>query len=220
MPGVLENDIAIPAQQAASVQNRPNVPFPSQFVRLPSAMAASAISNVASPAVLPLQPDVDDLIVWYHHVSNRPAGAHYAFSFGEAFEKRFSVVAEKREELLEALGEAWEEYRDGDWDGYGALQVSEQTFSHARRFVEAFPPNLPNPTIGADPDGHLSFEWYRSPRCILTVSVSPEGDLHYSALREVFSGHESKLSKSYGTEPFLSEIPDPILRLVSQVMGA
>ena len=129
----------------------------------------------------------------------------------------------QREELLNELGEAWEEYRNANWDGYGAIQVSEETFQHARRFVKALPPDIPNPTIGGDPDGHLTLEWYRSPRCILSVSVSPEGDLHYAALREVTSkvaGNGSKVSKSYGTEPFSGEIPESILRLVSQVMGA
>lgn len=96
-----------------------------------------------------------------------------------------------------------------NWDGYGASSVASQTFNHACRFLGALPLGIPAPSIGAEPDGHLTFEWHRSPRWILSVSISPEGDLHYAALLGS--------SKVYGSEPFFGETPSRILDLIHQV---
>jgi hypothetical protein len=46
----------------------------------------------------------------------------------------------------------------------------------------------------------------------LSVSVSPDGELHYAALLG--------LSKAYGTEPFFGEAPRPILDLIFRVGSA
>lgn len=95
------------------------------------------------------------------------------------------------------------------WDGYGALPVTPETVRQAIRFLEALPFGTPAPSIGAEPDGQVTFEWYRSPRRILSVSVSPEGEIHYSALLGS--------SKAYGTEPFFGEVPRVILQLIHRV---
>ena len=67
------------------------------------------------------------------------------------------------------------------------------------------------PSVGAEPDGQITFEWYQSQRRILSVSVSQEGDLHYAALL----GY----SRRYGTEPFFGEIPADILKLVHRAVS-
>jgi hypothetical protein len=103
-----------------------------------------------------------------------------------------------------------EECKVENWDGQGAAPVTEQTYCLAYRLLEALPLGTPPPSIGAEPDGHITLEWHRSARRTLSVSVSPEGDLHYSALLGS--------SKSYGTEPFLGDVPRIILELVSRVI--
>jgi len=45
--------------------------------------------------------------------------------------------------------------------------------------------------------------------CTLSVSVSEEGDLHYSAL--------IGRSTAYGTEAFYSEVPRVILELINRI---
>jgi hypothetical protein len=59
-----------------------------------------------------------------------------------------------------------------NWDGYQAKPVSKDAFRRAYFFVEALPLDTPIPSVGAEPDGHLTLEWYRAPRRVL--SVSPE----------------------------------------------
>jgi hypothetical protein len=112
----------------------------------------------------------------------------------------------------ENLLQVFEECRQPGWDGYGARAVDVQTYRLAYRLLEAFPIGLPAPCFGAEPDGHLTLEWHRSPRWTLSVSVSPEGDLHFAALFAT--------SKIFGTEPFFGEIPRTILDLIGRVSGS
>ncbi len=96
-----------------------------------------------------------------------------------------------------------------NWDGYGAAPVKQDTYYQAQGFLDALPLGIPAPSIGAEPDGHLTLEWHHSPRRTLSVSISPECDLHYAALIGP--------SKMYGTEPFLGEVPQTILDLINRV---
>jgi hypothetical protein len=97
------------------------------------------------------------------------------------------------------------------WDGYGAAPVRQETIRQAESFLNALPLGMTAPSVGAEPDGQITFEWYQSPQRILSVSVSPEGDLHYAALL----GYR----KSYGTELFFGEIPSDILNLAHRVVS-
>ena len=99
-----------------------------------------------------------------------------------------------------------------NWDGYGAAAVDAATLIYAYKFLRSLPWSAATPEIAAEPDGQVTFEWYRSPRYTLSISVSPEGELHYAALRGS--------SKRYGTELFLGDTaPAPIFDLIWR-MGA
>jgi hypothetical protein len=95
------------------------------------------------------------------------------------------------------------------WDGYNAKPVQNETVAQAYAFLEAMPNIIPPPSISAEPDGHITFEWYKSPRRTLSVSITPTGELHYAAL---FGPN-----KSYGTEIFFGEIPKNIFDLIGRV---
>lgn len=109
----------------------------------------------------------------------------------------------------EKLVQVFEECQKPSWDGYGALAVTNETYQLAYRLLEALPLGAPTPSFGAEADGQLTFEWHRSARRTLSVSVSQEGDLHYAAL--------IGSSKVYGTEPFFGEVPKTILDLIARV---
>ncbi|MFZ0827135.1 MAG: hypothetical protein WAO02_06905 [Verrucomicrobiia bacterium] len=114
--------------------------------------------------------------------------------------------------IFDELFAAAETARESGWDGYGAAPVSPEAYAHAYRFVESLPLGTPPPTVTAESDGHLAFEWYAAPHRTLSVSVSPEGDLHYSALLGP--------NKVYGTEVFFGETPRAILDLIRRVQSA
>ena len=114
--------------------------------------------------------------------------------------------------VLSELLQTVRECREPNWDGYGAEPVFDITYHLAQQFLKALPLGTPAPSIGAEPDGHLTVEWYRSPRRTLSVSISPEGDLHYAALIGT--------AKAFGTEPFFGEAPRAIVDLIHRVMAA
>ena len=113
---------------------------------------------------------------------------------------------------LNELYRIFAECHQANWDGYGAAPVSVLAFQLACEFLEALPLGTPAPSIGAEPDGHITLEWYHSPRRTLSISVSPEGDLHYAAL--------TGASKAYGTEPFFDEVPKEIMDLIHRITAA
>lgn len=118
-------------------------------------------------------------------------------------------------QLMASISELCQLFQDcrlPDWDSYGATPVAEDTFQLAYQLVKALPPGMPAPSLGAEPDGHITLEWYRSPRWTLSVSVSPVGELHYAALVGA--------SKHYGTEPFYGEVPKAIVDLIYRVLAA
>ena len=90
--------------------------------------------------------------------------------------------------------------------------ISADVYALACQFLGALPLGIAAPSVGAEPDGHLTLEWYRSPRRLLSVSVSPERDLHYAALLGP--------SKAYGTEAFFGDVPRTILDLIHRVQAA
>jgi hypothetical protein len=109
-------------------------------------------------------------------------------------------------EALEELGEVWDECRQPDWDGYGAMPVEQDTLGRTYSLIDSLPLGFPRPSIGADPDGQLTLEWRKAPRRILSVSVDPEGYLHYAGL---FGPN-----KRYGSLAYFSTAPDELLQLV------
>ena len=102
--------------------------------------------------------------------------------------------------------------REQNWDSYGASAIKEETYCNVRRLLESLWLRTPTPSIGAEPDGYLTLEWYVASRRTLSVSVSTDGYLHYAALLDD--------SKAYGSEPFSAEVPAAILNLIQQVYAA
>ena len=111
--------------------------------------------------------------------------------------------------VMDQLCGVYEQCAVAGWDGYDAAAINQEAYLTAYRLLEALPLGVPAPTVGAEPDGHLTFEWHRGARRTLSVSVSPDAELHYAALLGT--------SKAYGTEPFLGDVPKTVLDLIRRV---
>jgi hypothetical protein len=49
-----------------------------------------------------------------------------------------------------------------DWDGYGAIPITPDSCSHARRFLAATPQGMTTPEITPTSNGTITFEWESS----------------------------------------------------------
>lgn len=114
-----------------------------------------------------------------------------------------------RQSAYDALWDAWQPCQIADWDDESADPIEHETFRIAYRLIEALPIGCPLPTVSAEPDGHLSFEWYKHPRRLLSVSISGNGTLYWAAL----VGSED----SRGSCQFFDEFPSTLLRWVGRV---
>jgi hypothetical protein len=111
--------------------------------------------------------------------------------------------------VFDQLDEVAEECGSPNWDGYHAAPVTLDAFRQAYLFLEALPLGTPPPSVGAEPDGHVTVEWHDSRGRTLSVSVSADGQLHYAAV--------IGSNKAYGTEVFFGEVPATILHLIGRV---
>ena len=114
--------------------------------------------------------------------------------------------------VFEELSQVFDACGDSNWDGYGAQAVREETYHLAHQVLAALPLSTPLPSIGAEPDGHITVEWYRSPQRTLSVSISSDGELHFAALLGS--------AKTYGTEPFTGAMPKIVADLIHRVTAA
>ena len=102
---------------------------------------------------------------------------------------------------LNQLGSIYKECSIDDWDGCGALPVSEGAVSEATRSLELLSnSNLPMPQISPEVDGGIEFEWYMSSDHLFTVSFNGKKILGYS-------GMFGEGNTFYGTSKVDSQIP-------------
>ena len=116
-----------------------------------------------------------------------------------------------RADAFQSLREAFEQSRQRGSNVDGEEAASEQTYEIARRLLEALPHDAPLPSVSAEPDGQLNFEWYQSPRRLLSVSVSESGTLYWAAL----IGTEDPRGSCQFAGPF----PQTLLYWIGQVFA-
>ncbi|MHB8866296.1 MAG: hypothetical protein ACYC6N_28250, partial [Pirellulaceae bacterium] len=93
-----------------------------------------------------------------------------------------NAVTLSRIDAIEAVFEAWQA-TDEDWKvNADEVAVTEEVRDTAIRFIQNLPLGFPQPDVAREPDGHINFEWYRSPRRVFSVSIAPNNRLHWAAL--------------------------------------
>jgi hypothetical protein len=127
----------------------------------------------------------------------------------QIFERCNNAVTLSRSDAIEAVFEAWQA-TDENWKvNDDEVVVTEDVRDTAIRFIQNLPLGFPQPEVTREPDGHINFEWYRSPRRVFSVSIAPNNRLHWAAL----IGTESPR----GTSWYLDRIPSSILDLIARV---
>ena len=122
-------------------------------------------------------------------------------------------MTKTRENLQVALSELDEIYREcskEDWDGYGALPVSQKAYYEAIRFLKAWPLSLPVPELEPEPEGDIGFEWNFGKNKVFATSVHGTNFITYAGL--LGAGN-----KTHGTEAFDGAIPQEIINKILRI---
>lgn len=120
------------------------------------------------------------------------------------------ITLDPRERAFRTLNDIFDTHRQSDWDGYGALPISQEAYLEARRLLEVLPNDIFAPEISADPRGAISFEWHKGPNWIFTLTAKGNGLL-------VYAGLMGKDNRAYGTQNFRDSIPKIILQHIRQL---
>jgi hypothetical protein len=125
------------------------------------------------------------------------------------FGHRLQQAAQERRAAY--LQEVYDESCVNDWDGQGAVGVSRTTRDRASRFLSLLPTDLPDPDIGAHPDGAIGFEWDAGSRSRFSVGVPDRGDLAYAITRPG--------ERSFGALQFQRQLPDRLVQLLRSLFA-
>ena len=85
---------------------------------------------------------------------------------------------------FQKLEEVYKECSMLGWEGENAVPISREVILYTQIFLRSLPFGIEAPEIGAEPDGAITLEWYRSIRKVLSVSINPDGWVYYAALNK------------------------------------
>ncbi len=132
-------------------------------------------------------------------------------------EKSFAILQESNvlgftaKGTFQQLLEVFEECSSEGWDGERANPISEDVLQCAITFLNSFPLGIEAPEVGAEPDGSITFEWYRPPNKVISISINPDGWMYYAALIGT--------SRRHGADYAMMGISDDLLKIILQVTG-
>ena len=130
--------------------------------------------------------------------------------FAEVWEwLRSPIIGAPYRYLRNQLSQCQKDAQADNWDGYGATAVSDLTLRNALEFLHSLPNSSLPDDVSPEPDGELSFEWYRSPSWVFAVSV---GEQRYLSFAGLFGDN-----KATGVERFTDSVPKEVMRNIRRV---
>jgi len=109
----------------------------------------------------------------------------------------------QRAALIAEFSEVVAECSEPGWSGERSDPVSPEAVAAGRKLISQLPQDLASPSVGALPEGLLSFEWYRNPKRVVMVVPNANNGVDYAIRRgdEVF----------HGSAPFFGKLPESVL---------
>jgi len=123
--------------------------------------------------------------------------------------QKSNALSSVAEGTFQQLEEVFGECSFEGWDGERAKQISVEVLQCAIRFLNSFPLGIEAPEVGAEPDGAITLEWYRSPNKVISISINPDGWMYYAALIGT--------SKRHGADYALMGISDDLVEMILKV---
>ncbi|MCX6089950.1 MAG: hypothetical protein NTY95_14580 [Bacteroidia bacterium] len=113
--------------------------------------------------------------------------------------------------VFRQLDEVFEECFFGGWDGANAKPILAETLQSARIFLKSLPLGIEPPDVGAEPDGAITLEWYKSSNKVISISINPSGWLYFAAIIGT--------KRRHGKDFVLLDVSEDLLELISQITG-
>ena len=116
-----------------------------------------------------------------------------------------------KEKLLKELNHIIQECSEPNWDAYGALPVDKDSIERVKKMIDMLPEGFPNPELGIDPDGEITFEWYKSRRETINLWGSRNGFCYCAYLQNDKSSHGREPMSDFKIPVVLQELIKSIL---------
>lgn len=172
---------------------------------------------LASPAITQsVQPPT------FHYDANRTeevrqiSESHFPFELSEKGYVALGVsiaptfAHPERNDFFQEIIEIQEECADTNWDGDGALPISQKSINYARKFFKALPLSIDVPEPVPEPNGELALVW-RQNGYHIAVSISEKAELAF--------GGRVKSGSIAGTEKFDGTIPEHLKNIIMKASG-
>ena len=89
------------------------------------------------------------------------------------------------------------------WSGERSDPIGPEAANAAAKLIDQLPSDILDPSVGAIPEGLVTFEWYRSPKRVVLVVPTANNSVDYSIRR----GSELL----HGSAPFFGKLPETVL---------
>jgi hypothetical protein len=104
-----------------------------------------------------------------------------------------------------------EDCSESGWDGYHARPITQKAIDIAKSTALQLPRDIPAPELTPDPDGEISFEWYKGPNLQFTFSIGENGILSYAGR----IGNE----RIHSSVKFLGTLPGVVYASLARIYG-
>lgn len=113
-----------------------------------------------------------------------------------------------KSKLKREVMEIYQECADIEWVGCGEDPITQSNYQVAADFVDVMPKDIHTPTLCADSDGCISFEWYKSTKNVLSVTVSIDWVFYASYVDE---------ESDYGKFPREDGFPEVLIPMIKSI---
>ena len=142
-------------------------------------------------------------------IQNAPcADPGWSISLKELLRPQSAIAATilpmtQRATLMAEFSEVVDECSKPGWSGERSYPIGPEALDAGYKLIAHLPGDIPSPSVGAIPEGLLSFEWYSNPKRVVMVVPNANNGVDYAIRKgdEVF----------HGSAPFFGKLPDTVI---------
>lgn len=123
-----------------------------------------------------------------------------------------TVTRRRKLEAADSVIDTFRTHQRENWDGYGAVPLSQEACAEAIIFLRQLPSGIPRPDVIPNPDGDVSLEWYLGKWHLFVLTFSGKGIIFYA-------GVFGKGKKTHGTEFISDSIPSSIVENLCRLLA-